>query len=199
MDACEDASQYLRALERLSYRLMQIVAHDFAGLSAAQLSWQVQPERWSIGACLAHLNASLSTYLPLLEALLAKPPKTASHKGFQPGWFGGFFVESVRLNEAGKPLRKLPAPKRFRPDSRKPFEPTVVQEFLSLQKRLIQLIEAFKPYCLETNRIPLPLFPLISLRLGDALALLVYHNERHVVQAQRVRVSEFFPYFKTQL
>lgn len=61
----------------------------------------------------------------------------------------------------------------------------VVDEFISQQEMLEQLIDRSRKTDISKVRIPISIAPLIKLKLGDTFLFLVAHNKRHILQAQK--------------
>jgi hypothetical protein len=63
---------------------------------------------------------------------------------------------------------------------------TTIDRFLKQQQHLESLLTQAKAIDLVKAKTPVSLTRLLKLRLGDTLRFLVYHIERHVLQAERI-------------
>lgn len=135
---------------------------------------------WSITQCLAHLNSYYSYYLPLIEKALAfqatKPVRTVKRS-----WLGNYFTQM--MDPDGKPASYKAATQHQPPTALDAH--AVVAEFIAHQETLLSVLGQAASVDLNSNRIPTSISKLIKLRLGDTLAFLVVHNERHIRQADR--------------
>ena len=61
--------------------------------------------------------------------------------------------------------------------------------FIDQQKQLLDLLNASKTVNLNKVKTSISITTLIKLKLGDTFRFLIYHNKRHVVQAQKVLVN----------
>ena len=61
----------------------------------------------------------------------------------------------------------------------------VLLEFLDLQSELKVLLEKARTKNLTKIKTSITL-PLLKFRLGDTLRFVIYHNERHIVQAKKI-------------
>jgi hypothetical protein len=74
-----------------------------------------------------------------------------------------------------------------------PARPDAPARLLAQQGELRALITEAHGVDLRTVRIPSPISRLLSLRLGEALEMLLLHQRRHLHQAWRVRRASNFP------
>ena len=58
--------------------------------------------------------------------------------------------------------------------------------FIEQQKLLLQILETSEKIDLGKIKIPISIAPFVKIKLGDTLRFIVYHNERHIVQAQNI-------------
>ena len=62
-----------------------------------------------------------------------------------------------------------------------------LDRFLKQQEMLKSLLHQARNVDLTKTKVPISLTRLIKLRLGDTFKFFIYHIERHVIQAERVR------------
>ena len=67
-----------------------------------------------------------------------------------------------------------------------PLDPSVLDKFIHQQEQLLQLLEVSRQTDLTGVKTSISISKWIKLRLGDTLRVVVYHNLRHVVQAQKL-------------
>jgi hypothetical protein len=185
----------LEELEHLLLRLTEIVEREFGPLSNTQLNWKANPKSWSIAECLHHLNIISGYYIPLfmqrIELGVKRSLKPKSH--FKYRYLGNYMVNSVQLQEDNRVKNKIKSPKAYNPQKSEFSTVEVLQSYLKDQEEMIAVLSAAKAVDLSKVRVPIAIFPLIKLRLGDMLRFVIYHNERHIVQAQKVRTENQFP------
>ncbi len=155
----------------------------FKSLDVNILNQKPSPDSWSILECLEHLNRYGDYYLKEIESRIldAQPNLTAGI--FKPGLLGNYFVNVIRPNESG--TKKMKTAGDMNPVGSK-LSTTVIDRFLKQQDRLISLLRSAEKVDLTKVKTSITLSKWIKLRLGDTLRFVVYHNERHLVQAQRV-------------
>ena len=177
-----DAMEVLRAAEAL-----------FASLSPEQLTWKSNRKVWSIYECFDHLLVTNSLYLPRIEEAIRRNVVAGevNPAPFKPSWFGRKFVESMRPGSRVK-VRTF---KIFKP--RSGFAgPAIVQEFMEQQQQLLNLIRQADRCDINGAKISSPANRFIRLSVGEALSMLVAHEQRHLLQAQNVQLHAQFPEFQ---
>lgn len=71
------------------------------------------------------------------------------------------------------------------PNASKLNKKNVLLTFIQLQKELLGYLELSKTKNLDKIRTKITL-PLLTFKLGDTFRFVIYHNERHIVQAKKV-------------
>jgi hypothetical protein len=151
------------------------------------------PDRWSIGECVAHLNLSSVAYLPLLKDGLARARQ-----------MGGSAPRRYRRDFLGWMLWKaIGPPARFKAQASAPFLPAagqppalLIAEFDRLQEEQIACVQAGDGLPLSRVKIVSPFAARISYNLFACLTILPRHQHRHLWQAEQVRASLRRPSFK---
>ena len=59
-------------------------------------------------------------------------------------------------------------------------------KFLAYQQELLTLLEKAKGKNINQRKVPVEFFKLMRMKIGDALAFVVTHEQRHILQAQAV-------------
>ena len=138
------------------------------------------PDRWGVADCFEHLIATGQAYHPIVRAVLDadRIGLSESHRraSYRPTWFGGWFVRTA--SEGGPRLRT------FRTFAPPPAHADAPERFLSQQTELRALLDDARGRDLRALRVRSPALPLLTLRLGECLAMLVGHQERHLKQAR---------------
>jgi len=187
--------ELLQELDRLMRRLSEIVERDFASLSPQQFNWKPNPKSWSIGECLDHLNIISNYYVASLEQLLKKARKAQKPKVeyYKAGIIGRRFVQGVQLNAENQLGLKMKSPKAYQPSQSQYVPASIIQRYLVYQEQFRDFLADAQGIDINRYKVSIAIFPLIKLRLGDMLRFLIHHNERHIVQAQRVQHQMNFP------
>ena len=168
-------------LENLSTRVRNTILEvkQFRKSDPDILMSKPAPGSWSVAQVLDHLNSYGKYYLPLIEAKLKAGNKAASAY-FTPGFLGNYFTKSM-LPKEGVIRNKMKSPAgHFAAED--PDSHETIEEFLTQQYLLLELLTQSQSVDLNAIRIPISLTKLIRLKLGDVFSFIVAHHERHFVQ-----------------
>lgn len=151
-------------------------------MSEADLNWKENSEKWSVLECIEHLNRYGDFYIPEISQRIQSGRKAGSSPIFKSGWLGNYFAESML------PKEKLNTMKTFK--SMNPvgsqLDKTVLKKFIKQQKQLLELLDKARTTDLVKTKTAISISKLIKLRLGDTFRVVIYHNYRHIVQADKV-------------
>lgn len=139
---------------------------------------QPAPGKWSVIQTLYHLNSYGRYYLPAIEKAMQE--SKASQEWYTPGWLGNYFT-NMMLPKNGVVTNKMQAPKDHRPPPDLDIKP-VMDEFLTQQNHLLELLEAAKSKNIGAIRVPISLSKMVKLKLGDTFRFFIAHEQRHLVQ-----------------
>lgn len=161
--------------------------------SEEQLNYKQHPESWSVLECLEHLNLYGRFYLPEIEQRMTTFPLRRGAEGedvkhcfdpvFKSGWLGNYFANSMLPKQK---LNKMKTFKNMNPLNSK-LDKKVIDEFISQQEQMLHLLEESRKISLNKTRTAISISKLIKLKLGDTFRFVIYHNQRHMVQAQRIQ------------
>lgn len=154
----------------------------FKSAPPVKLSYQSHPEKWSVVQTIEHMNAYLRHYLPVIEKATAFKSKEVS-AWFQPGFLGNYFTKSMRPTNVYEVKNKMRAMKSYSFPNSLNVE-HVLQEFVELNERFVNIIELAKSRDINSIKIPITISRFIKLKLGDMIRFLVAHQQRHMVQAR---------------
>lgn len=179
-----NTSQQLRAL-KVEFDDSQSWAHRLVdGLSEGDWLRRSDPNRWSIGEQILHLNLASRVYLPLLRAGLAE----AREKGLRAqgryrrdfmGWFLCKMVEPpVRM--------KVKTTPQFVPKDLQSRE-EALRDFDVLQDELRDFLAEAEGWDLNRVKFVSPFDPRIKYNLYSALRATTAHQRHHLWLGDRVR------------
>lgn len=149
----------------------------------ALLQARNSPDSWNVLECLEHLNRYGNFYHPQIAASLAASKYPASSQSvFTSGWLGQKMTQAMQPGGKGIKMKTFRA---MNPIG-SPLDASVVDTFIAQQNTLLSLLPSAKQSNLQKISCPTTLAPWLRLRLGDVLRLVVFHNQRHVEQAERI-------------
>lgn len=162
-------------------RKMIQVAMGFRELPSKTLNAKSSPRTWSILECLEHLNRYGDFYLPELEEKLLRAKHRNKDLPFKSGWFGEKTVQDMLPKD--DQARKM---KTF--SSKDPagsaLTLTTIDRFIKQQQQMLHLLNTAKKIDLSSINTRITL-PLIKFKLGTTFRFVIYHNERHMWQANK--------------
>jgi hypothetical protein len=157
-------------------------------LTVRQLNWKPSPGAWSVGQCLEHLAVTNEVYgRAIADALRSAPPGAADE--IRPGWFARYFIREYIAPTEKKTRHKAPPKIRPVPD----VDATILQRFLDTNNQTRALVERARPCDVNRVRFKNPFVPLIRFTVGTGLEILSKHEQRHLLQAERVLRAPGFP------
>jgi hypothetical protein len=172
-------TELLDALDERARQNREIV-RSLAELPDESLHLRPRPDSWNALHALEHINLWMKEYLPRTERAIRESTTTPSPT-FTSSWLGNKFAAGMK---PGPATRKVPTLKRLKPDRRE-LDRSVIDHWLEHAEQQQQLLRDARKVNLTEVKIPTALTSLIKMRLGDVLRMMVYHDWRHVEQAER--------------
>lgn len=164
-------------------------ATEFArALTIGQLNWKPAPGAWSIGQCLAHLAIGNEIYVAAIAMALTGAPAGSADE-IRPGWFARYFIREYIAPTDKNTRHKSPPRIRPLPD----VDAQILQRFLDTNAQARSLIERAQHVDVNRVRFKNPFVGWIRFTVGTGLEILSKHEQRHLLQAERVRSSAGFP------
>jgi uncharacterized damage-inducible protein DinB len=142
------------------------------------LAAKPNPTAWNTLECLEHLCRYGDFYLPEITKRLDSATKKTTTT-FKAGLLGNYFAKMMLSSAKGmKTFNEMnPLGSSVRKD--------VVTEFIQQQETMLGILQRCADYDLTRVKTSISISNLIKLRLGDTLRVVIYHNQRHMAQAQR--------------
>ena len=174
-------SQLLEDLQKRCEACIE-AAETFNTFSLEHLQHHPDQGGWNIPQCLEHLNLYGDFYLPEIERrILGAEPMTKDHP-FKSGWFGEKTVNDM-LPKADK-VRMMRTFKDKDPMMME-LDYRTIDRFIKQQRQMIKLLQLAKDVHISKVKTKLTL-PILRFKLGTTFRFVIYHQERHIWQAQRV-------------
>jgi hypothetical protein len=158
-------------------------------LSVAQLNWRADQSTWSIGQCLDHLRVANEVYGPPITSAL-HGTGTGPVDEITPGWFGRWFIRTV-IEPSPKTLKNQKAPAKIVPVAK--VDATILDQFLKSNLKTRELIARARSFDVNRVRFKNPFVFWIRFTVGTGLEILARHEDRHLLQAERIRAHANFP------
>ena len=149
--------------------------------SGANLNWRPTLESWSILETIEHLNLYGYFYLPEINSCI-EGTRSQADLYFKSGLLGNYFAESMLPKEK---LNKMKTFKDKDPIGSQ-LDKQVITECLKQQTQTIFLLNEARSVSLNRTKTAISISRWIKLKLGDTLRVVVYHNQRHLVQVENI-------------
>lgn len=177
-----DANHLINSLIELTKQNMHDV-QSFKNLPEDILNYKPEKTRWSVLECVEHLNRYGDFYIPEIRKRIQNSNYKKSET-FQSGLLGNYFAKSMLPKEN---LVKIKTFKSMDPNDSK-LEKSVLDKFLDQQEQILEILNKSQGINLTKIKTAISISKWIKLRLGDTFRVLIYHNQRHIVQAKKVAV-----------
>ena len=164
--------------------LIKAGTQPFLRLTADQLAWTPIPGQWSIVEVFGHLNLSNDIYIRSILPRITLAPDTGSDE-HRSSWIADWAYEKIMPRPDGTVL-KMKAAKSVCPVKQEEDSRAVIESFQRKCDALDDILRHAATKDLFRIRIPFHFIPLLHFSLGDTLRFVVAHNERHLLQAQRI-------------
>jgi DinB superfamily len=162
----------------------------FANLDSRQINWKPNIDSWSIGQCFDHLMTTNRQYFPQFDHVITGKKRTTLWQSmpFLPGFFGNLVFGIISPTSE----KKYKAPQKFQPSASE-INPRIISNFVEHQSEVVGKMKATQGIDLEKMIIYSPATKVVIYSLYDAFRIIVAHERRHFIQAQRVMNAEGFP------
>lgn len=167
-------------IERTEKHLATVKA--WLDLPLATLQAKPSAAGWSVLECIEHLNLYGRFYLPEMAGKMQKTSYKKPQPTFKSSWLGEYFANTMLPQE---PLNSMPTFKDKNPNG-STLDKQVLTEFVQQQEQTLQLLQQAATVNLTKTKTGITITRLIRLRLGDTFRVVIYHNYRHIVQAQKL-------------
>lgn len=155
------------------------VTSVFLELDDAQLGWQPRSGEWSVLQCFDHLNLTHDYYAPKVAGGLAQRGlANPADDSYAPSFWGRIY-----MHFSFNPKYSFPAPSAVVPAAHS-LGRDVLHRYLAKQEALLENLDAVADINLRATTVPVVKF--VRFNLGDCLKILVYHDQLHIDQAERV-------------
>jgi len=155
--------------------------------SHEQLIWKPEAKVWNLLEVVDHLNATGDAYYPLMRSALQE---AAPGEGivFKPTWMGKLMLKF--LDPASS--LKLKTFRVFKPGPAL-TDATVFDRYFIQQTELTKMIRDAVRVDFNRTNLRSPVTSLMRFSIGDALTMMVVHQQRHLGQARGLTERAGFP------
>ena len=134
--------------------------------------------KWSALEAIQHLNLYGDFYTPEIEKRLKESKHKKSEK-FKSSWLGNYFANAIAPKEK---LNKMNAFKNMNPAG-SDLDKSVLTDFTNHQQKVLEFLNLSRDHDMSKIKTAISISKVIKLRLGDTFRVVIYHNQRHMIQA----------------
>lgn len=145
------------------------------------LNQKADPKSWSALESIEHLNRYGNFYLPEIQKTFLTAAQVPVTTVFKSGLIGNYFAKSMRPKEKLNKMKTFPD---MNPNGSN-LSADVLDTFIEQQYQMLELLTRSETIHLKKNKTSISISTILKLRLGDTFRVVIYHNERHIIQAQR--------------
>ena len=156
-------------------------ANSLMELNQEKLNYKPDENSWSILECIEHLNRYGDFYIPEIGKKM-KQSNSISTNIFKSGLLGNYFAKSMLPKEK---LNKMKTFTSMNPINSK-LDKSTIHTFISQQKQLLEILSTAERKNLNKIKTGISISKWIKLKLGDTLRVVIYHNQRHLIQANKL-------------
>ena len=154
------------------------ITEAFQPLDNTQLTMPPSPKEWHILQCFEHLNLTHEYYMSRIERVTGgKMPASPTPDNYAPSFWGRIYM-AFALN----PKFSFPAPDEIAPSNIS--DRAVLGQFLAKQEALLVVLGQLDK--VDLRQVHVPIEKWVKFNLGDCLKILVYHDQLHIGQAERI-------------
>jgi hypothetical protein len=180
-------------LQNLSIQLekhIDAARQTFAMFNQAQLNWKLNIETWSIAQCFDHIIVSDQQYFKNIKKAIEQTVagQLAEAKPYRAGMIGKLFIYAQKPGS----VFKFKTPSHFKPSERTEGN-KMLEDFVRHEQELLVLIKKCDGWDLNKVKLSSPVHSFFKFSLGECFSILVTHQERHLLQAQRLGQQPGFP------
>lgn len=175
----ESENLILDLIERTRININQ--AEKFSVLPNEKTNWRPEQNSWSILECFEHLNLYGDFYIPEIKMRIENS-KIDSKIKFKSGILGNYFAKSMLPKEK---LNKMKTFKDKNPIG-SALDKNTIERFIIQQEQILSLLDKSRAIDLNKTKTAISISKWIKLKIGDTFRVVVYHNERHIVQANKI-------------
>lgn len=172
--------ELLQELRELNSRHI-IQMKEWIYLDEKILNYKSGPDSWSMLECIEHLNRYARFYHPeICKSIQSADQEPAPE--FRSGWLGNYFAQMMLPKQGMKKIRTFAD---MNPNGSE-LNVSVLEEFSGNLEELSGLLDAAARVNLNKVKTSISISRWIRLKLGDTFRVVIYHNQRHVLQAAKV-------------
>jgi len=170
----------LQELSSMTAKHRKIVS-TFQTFTDEQLHFRPNTGKWTLLENIEHLNRYAEVYIPVIEKAI-KQSKPTDSKIFKSGWLGNKFAVSMLPGESMTTMNTF--------KSKNPLGEHLNRASLETFTNSLNRLANALVFCenISLDKYTKITIPLLQIKLGDTLRVVIYHHERHMVQIAELKL-----------
>jgi len=150
-------------------------------LPMERLQQRDDPARWNTLENIEHLNLYSDFYLPEIDQKI-RESNTEPAETFKSGWLGTYFVNAMIPGPDSKKMKTFKDKDTMNFD----LDKECIRRFAGQLRTTLTLLDKASTVNLNKVKTGITLTSLIKIKLGDIFQVVIYHNDRHMVQIKKI-------------
>jgi hypothetical protein len=173
-------TELVSQLKAQTEKIIIAVETQFSSLPDEQLNYKPAADSWSILECFEHLNLYNQYYLTASETAITKAGGNSAPE-LKHTWIGKKSIAMMHPSNT----KKQKTFKKMIP-SRSKLNRDVLATFLNDQQRILRLLQKSLSVDVTKSLVPVEFFKLLKMNIAETIEFVIVHEERHLLQGQRV-------------
>jgi hypothetical protein len=175
--------EFIKQLEEDVQMMISEISKEFTSLTDADLNFKESNNRWSVLECLEHLCRYNRFYNTEIKNALGKARKVPGAP-LKSSWLGS---KSIAMMHPDNTKRQKTVSHMNPVNS--VLNRSLLDEFLKHQDELLSLLHQCRLVNLNTGRVRIEFFRLLTFPIHEALQFLVVHQQRHMKQLKQIKAT----------
>jgi hypothetical protein len=182
-------NDFINEIQNANEENISFVRNNFLHLNREQLNRKPSAEKWSIGELFTHLITTHCYYFKIFIDKKSEKKKLEKADAEITSTLNGRML--IKFISPGSKM-KVKSPKIFLP-AESSVELKVIEDYLTQAAAFGEEVESSKGIDISQIKISSPAIRLLKFNLAEAYQVLVNHDKRHLLQAEKImQMNDFF-------
>lgn len=165
-------------------------AQEVKALPAEVLLHRPAPDQWNALEVFEHMVLSSGIYVRGLERVFdQRADGLPFNPSFRPGLLGDYFTKGMMPKPDGTIRNRMRTMRMFDPPRNNGASLESIDHFIDLCERFLRLLDRARRSDLNRMKVTSSLGPIVRFKAGDAFRFPIAHQQRHLLQLERVLAS----------
>lgn len=162
-------------------------AKAIAAMPSYALLRRPSPDQWNVLEVFEHMNLSSGIYVRGLQRVFDEQASSLkANSVFTPGLLGDYFTKGMRPKPDGSISNRMKTFRKFDPPRVHGASAASITTFIAMCEQQLNLLERARSTDLDRMKVTSSLGPIVRFKAGDAFRFPIAHQERHMLQIERL-------------